>query len=323
MSPKQILPSEAILEKYGKALAGKAVLITGVADNSIAGELALQVSSADPKLLILSARAESRVAPIMEKVRTTKPNVATRFLKMDLSDLSTVRKAAESDLADVPQIDHLVCLAGVMGPPYSQTKDGLELQFGVNYVANFLLVKLLLPKVRAAGPSSSVVVMSSSVVRTCKVHFEDIGFSNGETYHPVVAYGQSNVARVMFVKQLAKKMQGEGIRIFSIDPGAVLSGLQRHFPAEFVAQVEEMKKAGPAIDADGRRYDYPPWTGRSEGAATVITGMIDPTIAEYNGAFLNQNAVANDELHAHINDENNWTRLWALTEELIHEEFSL
>lgn len=30
---------------------------------------------------------------------------------------------------------------------------------------------------------------------------------------------------------------------------------------------------------DGTKFDFPPWTGRSEGAANIVTGMIDPTIA--------------------------------------------
>jgi len=152
------------------------VLITGVSDDSIAGELALQLASANPKLLILSARAESKVAGIKAKISASNPNVQTRFLNMDLSDLSAVRKAVE-DLSDVPHIDHLVCVAGVMFPPYSKTKDGFESQFGVNYLANFVLVKLLLPKVRAAGPSSSIVIMASSMVRQGKVQFDDINFS--------------------------------------------------------------------------------------------------------------------------------------------------
>lgn len=45
------------------------VLITGVSPDSIAGELAVQLANVDPKLLILSARADTRVAPIMEKLR--------------------------------------------------------------------------------------------------------------------------------------------------------------------------------------------------------------------------------------------------------------
>lgn len=152
------------------------MLITGVSDDSIAGELALQLSTTDPKLLILGARAESRVSGIRERIKSTKPDVETRFLNLDLSDLSAVRDAV-GDLKDVSHIDHLVCVAGVMFPPYSKTKDGFESQLGVNYLANFLLVKLLLPKIRAAGPDSSVVIMASSMVRQGKMHFDDFNFS--------------------------------------------------------------------------------------------------------------------------------------------------
>ncbi|KAJ5950933.1 Short-chain dehydrogenase/reductase SDR [Penicillium vulpinum] len=318
---QQVLRSEIVLEKYGKALAGKTVLITGVSDDSIAGELALQLSAADPKLLILTARAESKVAGIQAKIKSANPNVETRFLNMDLSDLSAVRKAV-GELADVTHIDHLVSVAGVMFPPYSKTKDGFESQLGVNYLANFLLVKLLLPKVRAAGPDSSVVIMASSMVRQGKIHFDDYNFSDGRTYDPSVAYGQSNAARVMFVKKLGEKLKNEKIRVFSVDPGAVETGLQRHCPPGFIDQVAEWKKAGTMVDMDGKPFEIPPWTTTSEGAATVITGMVDPTIAGFNGSYLSRNAVSDHELHAHINDEDNWIKLWELSEDLIQEKFS-
>ncbi|KAJ5799554.1 uncharacterized protein N7518_001622 [Penicillium psychrosexuale] len=319
---QQILRSEVVLEKYGKALAGKTVLITGVSDNSIAGELALQLSTADPKLLILSARAESKVAGIREKIKSSKPNVETRFLNLDLSDLTAVRNAV-GDLADVPHIDHLVCVAGVMFPPYTKTKDGFESQFGVNYLANFLLVKLLLPKIRAAGPDSSVIIMTSGMAKQGKMNFDDYNFSDGRTYDPTVAYAQSNAARVMFAKRLGQKLKGEKIRVFSIDPGAVQTGLQRYCPPDFLDKVEEWKKAGSLVDIEGKPFEVPPWTTTSEGAATIITGMLDPTIAGYNGAYLNRNAVADDELHAHLNDEGNWSKLWELSERLTQEKFSL
>jgi NAD(P)-dependent dehydrogenase (short-subunit alcohol dehydrogenase family) len=212
-------------------------LITGVSNESIAGELAVQLAAADPKLLILSARAESKVTAIIAKIKETKPNVGTRFLNMDLGDMSAIRKAVENDLADIPKIDHVVCVAAVMACPYAKTKDGFESQFGVNYLANFLLIKLLLPKVQAAGPSSSVIIVASSAVRGGKINLDDIGFSvsfasilpnshltsrqNGETYEGWAAYGQSNVARVMFAKKLGQKLKSLGIRVFSIDPGGM------------------------------------------------------------------------------------------------------
>lgn len=151
-------------------------MITGVSNDSIAGELAVQLAVADPKLLILSARSEIKVEPIIEQIKQSKPDVATRFLNMDLGDLDAIRKAVHTDLADLPRIDHVVCVAGVMACPFGRTKDGFETQFGVNYLANFVLVELLLSKVRVAGPSSSIVIVSSSTARQGKIHFEDLDF---------------------------------------------------------------------------------------------------------------------------------------------------
>jgi hypothetical protein len=76
-------------------------------------------------------------------------------------------------------------------------------------------------------------------------------------------------------------------------------------------------------DIDGKEYELPPWTSRSEGAATIITGMIDLNIEDSNGSFLHNNAIADEELHSHIRDRDNWTSLWELSEKLIGEEFSL
>lgn len=48
--------------------------------------------------------------------------------------------------------------------------------------------------------------------------FSDIS-QDGETYDAMAAYGQSNAARVMFVKRLGEKLRDEKIRVFSVDPG--------------------------------------------------------------------------------------------------------
>ncbi|KAF7174340.1 hypothetical protein CNMCM5623_006941 [Aspergillus felis] len=210
---------------------------------------------------------------------------------MDLGDMGSIRKAVNT-LHDIPKINHLTCVAGVMVPPYGTTKDGFETQFGVNYLANFLLVKLLLPK-------------------------------EGKIYDPLVAYSQSNAARVLFVKALAEKLGDQGIQVFSIDPGAVESGLQRHFTPEFQQMVAGVMASGDMVDLDGRPIEVPPWTTKSEGAATIITGMIDPTIQGHNGAFLHNNAVANDELNSHTRNNDNQMKLWELSEQMLHEPFAV
>lgn len=112
----------------------------------------------------------------MSKIKAKHPDVTVRFLQLDLASLADIRRAAK-ELDDVPKIDHLVAVAGVMVPPYQKTVDGVELQFAVNYLANFLLVKELLPKVRAAGPKSSIVICASSAVRSGSVNFDDVNYS--------------------------------------------------------------------------------------------------------------------------------------------------
>lgn len=76
-------------------------------------------------------------------------------------------------------------------------------------------------------------------------------------------------------------------------------------------------------DLDGRSIALPPFTGASEGASTLITAMIDPTIEDSNGAYLHHNAVAEDEVTSHVLNRDHWTRLWALSEKLIGEPFNV
>ncbi|KAJ5740591.1 hypothetical protein N7493_000463 [Penicillium malachiteum] len=313
--------SEDVLEQYGKSLVGKTILVTGVSNESIAGELAIQLATADPKLLILTARTESRASSIIARIKETKPDVAVRFLDLELSDLSSIRKAVDTDLADITTIDHVVFTAGVMACPYGVTKDGFEMQFCVNYLANFLLTKLLLPKVQSAGPSSSMIVVASSAVRQGVINFDDIGYSNGSTYDSFTAYCQSNVARVMFAKSLGNKLKHQGIRVFSIDPGSVTTGLQQHMDEDLQKKVAAMFQNGFIMDVDGRPWQPQQRATRSQGAANMITGMIDPTISDHNGAYLSKSLLADDELHRHVLEEENWTRLWELSEKLIQEPF--
>lgn len=67
----------------------------------------------------------------------------------------------------------------------------------------------------------------------------------------------------------------------------------------------------------------PPFTGASEGASTLITAMVDPTIEDASGAFLSRNAVADEQLTSWILNRENWVKLWELSEKLIGEPFAI
>ena len=63
-------------------------------------------------------------------------------------------------LVEVPRLDMLVLNAGVMMCPYSETADGLEMQFGTNHIGHFFLVQQLMPLLEESH--ARVVTVSSS-----------------------------------------------------------------------------------------------------------------------------------------------------------------
>jgi NAD(P)-dependent dehydrogenase (short-subunit alcohol dehydrogenase family) len=69
-------------------------------------------------------------------------------------------RAAAERASKEPRIDVLVNNAGVSMTPLMRTKQGFELQFGVNHLGCFALTALLLPKL-AETQGARVVVTSS------------------------------------------------------------------------------------------------------------------------------------------------------------------
>jgi NAD(P)-dependent dehydrogenase (short-subunit alcohol dehydrogenase family) len=89
------------------------------------------------------------------------------LLEMDNTSLSSVRATAKVILQKTNgQVNILVNNAGMMAlPKLEYTKDGFEMQFGVNHLPHFLLFELLKPALLASATpefSSRVVNVSSS-----------------------------------------------------------------------------------------------------------------------------------------------------------------
>ena len=85
--------------------------------------------------------------------------VPSTFLELDMTSLPTVKAAVARFAHD--RLDILLCNAGIMAKPPSLTKDGYELQFGVNHMAHGVVIQGLLPVLQrtAAQPGSDVRVV--------------------------------------------------------------------------------------------------------------------------------------------------------------------
>lgn len=149
-----------------------------------------------------------------------------RVQKLDLADLSSVKAASEEIAVKEGSVSLLLLNAGVMACPRLATKDGFEMQIGVNHLGHHALARLLLPRIE---PDGRVVTLASTAH---KMGFVDAGdlFFERRTYAPWAAYGQSKAANVLFAKALADELERAGSRILSVSlhPGVIQTALWRH-----------------------------------------------------------------------------------------------
>ena len=113
-----------------------------------------------------------------------------------------------------------------MNTPQGRTKDGFELQFGVNFLGHFLLTELLLPKLKKAK-RSRIVHTSSVFHEKGTIDLSDLNFEK-KKYSGWDAYNQSKLAQVLYSRFQAKLMKSSNITSVSIHPGWVNSFDKTH-----------------------------------------------------------------------------------------------
>ncbi|XP_063053580.1 retinol dehydrogenase 13-like [Engraulis encrasicolus] len=205
-------------------LDGKTVLITG-ANTGIGKETAVDLAGRGARV-ILACRDLGRATLAAEDIRERSGNGNVVVKKLDLASLQSVRQLAKDILETEERLDILINNAGIMSCPKWQTEDGFEMQFGVNHLGHFLLTNCLLDLLKKSSPSR-IVNVSSLAHERAEIYFDDINLD--KDYTPQKAYKQSKLANVLFSRELAKRLQGSGVTVYSLHPGIIHTELGRHF----------------------------------------------------------------------------------------------
>jgi len=111
----------------------RVVLVTG-ATSGIGLESAKALASTGATL-ILTARDSSK-ADLLLKHFVGEIRERVTVLPMDLNSLKSIQLAADEVKKQTKTLNVLLCNAGIMACPMSKTEDGLESQFGVNFLAH-------------------------------------------------------------------------------------------------------------------------------------------------------------------------------------------
>ncbi len=260
-------------------LSGKTIVVTGA--NAGIGLVTARQLAKQGASVILACRREEEAARCVAEIQNEHADAKVKAMRLDLGDLESVRAFASAFLADHTALHGLVNNAGVMNTPNTKTKDGFEMQFGVNHLGHFLLTELLRPALEAGAPSRIVNVAScfhdKAMGREGDIHLDDIHYASRK-YDGWEAYAQSKLANVLHARGLAKRLESTDVVAVSVHPGWVRTNLARHSMPLFVQNyiMRPFLRLGGMIE---------PW----EGAQTSLHALLADDVQ--SGAYYSQTGV--------------------------------
>jgi NAD(P)-dependent dehydrogenase (short-subunit alcohol dehydrogenase family) len=278
---------------------GKVVVVTG-SNTGIGFETALGVAQ-QGATTILACRNQAKAEAAAKQVTQRTWNDDVHVVSLDLADLASVRKAAEDVLAGWDRLDVLVNNAGGTWSQHLLTAQGFEYTFGVNHLGHFYLTNLLAERLRASAPARVVSVTSiGHHFARGGMHFDDL--QSEKRYQGMEAYCRSKLANILFIRQLAQRMDGSGVTANAAHPGWVRSRFG----------MDGDTKGGTSV---GMRVLRPFQIGPARGARTSVFLATSPAVAGKTGMYWVRSKPGHMSQEAR--DDAAAKRLWDESEQLL------
>ncbi|GAA1600224.1 MULTISPECIES: SDR family NAD(P)-dependent oxidoreductase [Kribbella] len=255
--------------------------------------------------------------------------------QLDLLDPKSIDAFVERYLATGRPLHILINNAGIMAGPLHRDARGYESQFATNHLGHFQLTLGLLPALRAAH-GARIVNVTSGGHRLSDIRWDDPHFER--EYDPMLAYGQSKTANVLFAVELERRWSQYGIHAFAAHPGIVITtNLGPHLAVGEARTAwlspEDLRAMG-LTDADGNQIVDPSRERKTaaQGASTAVFGATSPLLEGHGGTYLKDNEVSpldtvgdtdfhdpdvRSDVVPHAVDPDSAVRLWNLSEELV------
>jgi NAD(P)-dependent dehydrogenase (short-subunit alcohol dehydrogenase family) len=280
-------------------LAGKTILITG-ATSGIGLEASVAVARMGARMVMVG-RDPNKTTQRVAEVKSRSGSSSVDSLLCDLASQKQVRNLAREVIEKYERLDVLVNNAGTVFMNRTLTEDGIEATFAVNYLSAFLLTNLLLDRLIRSAPSR-IVNVSSDGHYSGSMDFSDLGFSRGMwTRNIFPAYARSKLALVLFTRELARRLQGTGVTVNAVHPGAVATNIWNRAPL-FTRPLFAILKRVAMISPE-------------HGGATIVYLAASPEVESTSGEYFEKNRARQPSRLAQ--DDTLATRLWAESTKLV------
>ncbi len=210
------------------SLEGKTAVITGA--NSGLGYYTARELARQGAHTIMACRSMERAESARGDILGELGDAPVEVMALDLADLASVRKFADAFHAKFDRLDLLINNAGIMAIPRRETRDGFEMQIGVNHLGHFALTGHLLESLRDADDGGRVVNVSSGAHQGGDIRFNDLHWR--QKYSKWGAYAQSKLANLLFTYELQRRLDAADDNLISVaaHPGYAATNLQTAGP---------------------------------------------------------------------------------------------
>lgn len=290
------------------SLVGKTYVITG--GNAGAGFQATRIFlSKGAKVVMLNRSVDKSTAAIKELKEEFGAEAEVSFVRMDLSDLASVRAAANEVLKTVPRIDSLICNAAIAQVPTQKlTVDGFESQLGTNHYGHFVLCGMLFDQIEASNGRIVVVASLGYNMGIKTIQFDDMNWDKNYSANPV--YSQSKLAQMMFAYELQDRIEGTGknVSVYVCHPGSSATSLITTSGNWLTKLLFRLMALTPMVQS-AEKGAYP------EVMCATEDGLEQRALYGPTGRMEFVGPVGKGTLNPHAYDKAVMAKLWAVSEE--------
>lgn len=219
-----------------KSLQGKTVLITG-ANIGLGFETARELATHKPARLILGVRDAKKGGIAKELISKESSDIEIDVWTLDYNSYDSLVAFAKR-VASLDHLDYVLLSAGVKMMEYQVSDGGHETNVRINHLGTALLSLLLLPVLQNTAKTTGQP--SRLTIVTSEGHFwvpfkertapnilarmdERVTFGPG-----MQRYYTSKLLNILWVRELAERVDGKEVLINTVNPGFCYSGLHRH-----------------------------------------------------------------------------------------------
>ena len=301
-------------------LNGKVILITG-GNTGLGFQVAKDLAKRQGTVVIAcrdAAKASEAQKNIIDE--TGNPNIDC--LSLDLADLNSVDEFCSQFTEKYPKVYSVICNAGVFFPMEEKLKtlSNYEINFGINHLGHFALIKKMIPHLQQSGMQSRIIMVSSGLMKYGKIDVKKKDFiydgrQKGEdekSFFPT-GYCDSKLMNALTVKYLAKTFSStnqNNVSFYTACPGMCSTDLGRHINFSFLQKL--------VFTPIMRMFTR----SALQGAQNILHATLeDEKILENGGIYRDGQITETESQHVEtLMRENVDNELWDLSEQLLTDE---